>query len=79
MIFTPVYNSKGELELYDIYIEGKWIGSRNTITQCEMEVGILKFTTEYIYREDVCEADLENIRFSSWYKTAKKGDIYKKY
>ena len=34
-IYRPVINKGGEIELYDIYIDGKWIGSQRTLDQCE--------------------------------------------
>lgn len=35
MKIEPVLNKYGEIELYDIYIDGKWVGSRRTIEFCE--------------------------------------------
>lgn len=35
MMLRPVVDPiTGEIILYDIFIDGKWIGSRSTITQC---------------------------------------------
>ena len=36
--FIPVKNNRGEIELYDIYVDGTWIGSRRTLAQCELAV-----------------------------------------
>jgi hypothetical protein len=38
MKLVPVYNAKGEHELFDIYIGKEWIGSRRTIEQCKLAV-----------------------------------------
>lgn len=36
----PVADPKtGEVQLIDIFIDGKWIGSRRTEEQCRQEVG----------------------------------------
>jgi hypothetical protein len=31
----------GDIQLYDIYVEGRWIGSRRTIGQCRQAVAAL--------------------------------------
>jgi hypothetical protein len=32
---TPVRGEDGNIQLYDMYVAGKWLGSRSTITQCK--------------------------------------------
>lgn len=34
----PVKDEKGNILLYDMYVNGRWIGSRPTIRQCEEEL-----------------------------------------
>lgn len=37
MKLVPVHDPKtGEIQLYDMYIENKWHGSRRTKEQCEL-------------------------------------------
>ncbi len=34
MITVPVYEDDGYVQLYDMYLDGKWIGSRRLPKQC---------------------------------------------
>jgi hypothetical protein len=36
--FVPVFDENGTIQLYDIYVGNKWIGSKRTIEQCEDRV-----------------------------------------
>jgi hypothetical protein len=38
----PVRNEKGEIILYDMFVAGKWIGSRRTLEQCNRQLGFSK-------------------------------------
>ena len=31
----PVKDKEGNVVLYDMYVNGRWIGSRSTVKQCE--------------------------------------------
>jgi hypothetical protein len=43
LLLKPVINSKtGLVELFDIYIDGKWIGSRRTRSQCVTYISTTK-------------------------------------
>lgn len=37
-VYRPVVNKRGEIELYDIFIGGRWMGSKRTLEQCEDRV-----------------------------------------
>lgn len=40
--YVPVYDpNNGSVQLYDIYMDGKWIGSQRTLEQCEDRVQFL--------------------------------------
>lgn len=39
--FVPVFDKLGQVELYDIYLDGEWIGSKRTIEQCEDRIQFL--------------------------------------
>ena len=32
--YVPVFDKDGSVLLFDIYVDGKWIGSRRTFAQC---------------------------------------------
>jgi hypothetical protein len=32
---VPVYDEDGNVVVYDIYVDGVWVGSRRTLAQCE--------------------------------------------
>jgi hypothetical protein len=40
--YVPVFDLKdGTIQIYDIYLDGEWIGSKRTIQQCEDRVQFL--------------------------------------
>lgn len=39
--YTPVKDAAGEISLYDIHVDGVWIGSRRTMAQCQQAVANL--------------------------------------
>ena len=40
--YVPVFDPKdGTIQIYDIYLDGEWIGSKRTIQQCEDRVQFL--------------------------------------
>jgi hypothetical protein len=39
-IFVPVHDERGSAMLYDIYVDGEWVGSKRTIQQCEDRIQI---------------------------------------
>ena len=39
---VPVYEENGNILLYDMYVNGNWIGSRRTVEQCDRILEELK-------------------------------------
>lgn len=37
VLIKTVLDKKGEVQLHDIFLDGKWIGSRRTKVQAELE------------------------------------------
>lgn len=50
----PIVGAKGHVLIYDLWVAGKWVGSRRTMRQCE-------FWLSYL-----CDTEIEAVPGSAW-------------
>lgn len=61
-MLAPVHDPKtGAIILYDIFVEGKWVGSRRTIPQCIGWLTTLKWPSAVIATDS--QINQEQIKF----------------